>query len=130
MRLVLARALGVLLGALALSLLWDVIEGVRYTRALPEIAVVVIQFITAPFAAFAAYLLWQRDRRATTVTGIACGLGTAVGALAAWTYAPPSEQASALFGAFGGGVVFAIAMVLLARWALKPAIPESTNPRV
>ena len=128
-RLILARALGVLLFGLAFTLVWEVIEGARYARGFGEIALLVFQALAAPFAALAGYWLWKRDRRAVTITGIACAIGSIAGTLAAWTYAPPPEKSSAAFGALGGGAVFTIAMVLLAHLALRnPAPAESVPP--
>ena len=128
-RLILARALGVLLFGLAFTLVWEVIEGVRYARGVPEIALLVFQALAAPFAALGGYLLWKRDRRAVRITGIACAIGSIAGTLAAWTYSP-AEKSSAAFGALGGGAVFTIAMMLLAHLALRNPAPEQSVPPV
>ena len=127
-RFILGRALGVLLFGFAFTLVWEVIEGVRYARGVGEIALLVFQALAAPFAALAGYWLWKRDRRAVRITGIACAIGSIAGTVAAWTYTPPPGTSAAAFGALGGGAVFTIVMLLLAHVALRNPAPEESVP--
>ncbi len=124
-RLLLARALGVLLIALSLSLAWNAIQEFRYVSGAGAIGVVVLQALGAPIGLLAGVWLWRRDARAVRVTAIALSIATLTGTLAAWTYSV-EDRSAAGFGALGAGIVFTIAVVLLARIALRtPSEPVS-----
>ncbi|MGQ0639267.1 MAG: hypothetical protein ACT4P6_00610 [Gemmatimonadaceae bacterium] len=122
-----ARALGVLLAALSATLVWNAFQEFRYATGIGY-AVAVLQLMATPLAALAAYRLWRGDRRAPVVAGAALAIATAAGALAAWTYTPEPDRSSAAFGALGGGIVFTIAVVLLARISLRSSSPEPISP--
>jgi len=117
-RLVLARAVAILLGALGFTLLWNAVQELRAAYNLGGYGVLVLQLVSAPIALLAGYRLWRRDRRALMLTAIALSIASAAGTLAAWTYGGV-ERSSAAFGAIGGGVVFTIAVVLLARMSVE-----------
>jgi hypothetical protein len=124
-RRLLARALGLLLAALGLTLLWNALGEFRHAVAVLSYAVPVLQLLSAPLALLGGYRLWRGDRRALVLIAVALGLATAAGALAAWIYSVPAERSAAAFGALGGGIVFAMAVVLLASIALRT--PETAS---
>jgi hypothetical protein len=126
MRRVLARALGVLLGGLALTLLWNAIQEVRHAQGIGY-GVPLVQLAATPYVALGSYRLWRADRRALIVTAVGLTLASLAGALAAWTYAPAAEQLRAGLGALGGGAVFTVAMLALARMSLKSPDPPASS---
>jgi hypothetical protein len=127
MRRFIARALAVLLLALAITLLWNGIMEFRWAEGIAY-AVPILQLIAAPMVALAGHWLWRLDRRFLSVTVIGLVLASAAGAIAAWYYTPSAERPAALMGALGGGVVFTVAVVLLARISLKSAaVSDSTD---
>ncbi|MGH7710871.1 MAG: hypothetical protein ACREOG_06280 [Gemmatimonadaceae bacterium] len=125
-RILIARALGVLLGALALTLLANGIQGFGYADSAAAYALLATQIVAGPLTAVSGYWLWRRERRSLIAAGVGLGLATTAGTLAAWTYTPDPDRSSAAFGALGAGVVFSIALIVLARLALPQAsLPPS-----
>ncbi len=123
-RLVLARALGVFLGLLALTMLWNGIDAFRYSRNAIEYGIMALQLLSAPVLAVSAYWLWRRDRRAVLLSGIGMAICAVVGTMAASYWTEPPERMSAGLGALGGSLALLIVVVLLARAALKSPISE------
>lgn len=119
MRIVLARALGVLLVAFGLAALWNGIYEIRSVSGFGGYAVIVLDILAGPTGVLGGYWLWRRDRRALIMARIALGWGILAGIVAAWTYTPGPDRASATFGAAAGGLVFGVAVILLVRLALK-----------
>jgi hypothetical protein len=129
-RFILARALGVFLGLLALAMLWNGIDTLRFAKTGLEYVLMVFQLLSAPPLALSAYWLWKRDRRAIWATAIGMSLCTVVGTFAATYWTEPSERWSAGLGALGASVALLIALVLLARVALKqPASGAAAMPQ-
>ncbi|MEW5914787.1 MAG: hypothetical protein AB1762_00210 [Gemmatimonadota bacterium] len=127
MRRFLARALAVLLLALAITLVWNGINEFRWAEGIAY-AVPILQLIAAPIVALGGHWLWRLDRRSLLLTAIGLALAAAAGAIAAWYYTPDAERPTALMGALGGGVVFTVAVVLLARMSFKSAtVSDSTD---
>ncbi|HEV8361897.1 MAG TPA: hypothetical protein VGQ52_00140 [Gemmatimonadaceae bacterium] len=124
-RLVLARALGVFLGLLALAMLWNGIDTLRFAKTGLEYVLMVFQLLSAPPLALSAYWLWKRDRRAIWATAIGMSLCTVVGTFAATYWTEPSERWSAGLGALGASIVLLIVIVWLARFSLKTPTSES-----
>lgn len=126
-RLILARALGIFLGFLALAMLWNGIDALRYSKAPLEFVIMVLQMLSAFPLALAAYWLWKRDRRSVLPITVGMGMCTVVGTMAASYWTEPAERWSAGLGALGASVVLLIIVVLLARSALKapPGEPSS-----
>ena len=118
-RLVLSRALGVFLGLLALAMLWNGIDTMRYAKVGFEYLLMTLQILSVPALAFAAYWLWKRDRRAVLATIVGMCICTVVGTMAAAYWTEPGERWSAGLSALGASSVLLIALVLLARLALK-----------
>jgi hypothetical protein len=119
MRLVVVRALGVLLVAWGLAALWNAIFEARSATSFGGYAVVALD-VLAGVGVLGGYWLWRRDRRALLASGFALAAGILAGTTAAFTYTEGPDRASATFGALGGGLVLGVAVILLARWALKP----------
>lgn len=117
-RLILARALGVLLILFGLAALWNGIVELRFAKGLGGYAVVVLDILAAPTGVLGGYWLWRRERRALVMSSIALAAGILAGTTAAFTYNEGPERTSATLGALGGGLVFGVAVILLARLAL------------
>jgi hypothetical protein len=126
-RLVLARALSVFLGLLALAMLWNGIDAFRYSRNGIEYGIMALQLLSAPVLGVSAYWLWRRDRRAVLLTGVGMAICAVVGTTAASYWTEPPERMSAGLGALGGSLVLLIVVVLLARVALKSPINETAR---
>lgn len=127
----LARSLGVFLGLLALTMLWNGIDTFRYSKAAFEYLLMTFQILAAPVLGLAAFWLWRRDRRAVLMVAIGMAFCTVVGTIAATYWTEPSERLSAGLGALGATIVLLIILVLLARVALRPPPSESTSaPRL
>lgn len=118
MRIVLARALGVLLILFGLSALWNGIVELRYAQGFSGYAVVVLDILAGPTGVLGGYWLWRRERRALLASSFALASGILAGTAAAFTYVQGPERTSATLGALGAGLVFGIAVILLARLAL------------
>ncbi len=118
MRLVLARALGVLVILFGLAALWNGIVELRYAKGLGGYAVVVLDILAGPAGVLGGYWLWRRERRALLTSSFALAAGILAGTTAAFTYTQGPERTSATLGALGGGLVFGVAVILLARLAL------------
>ena len=127
MRLVLARALGVLVILFGLAALWNGIVEVRYAKGFGGYAVVVLDILAGPTGVLGGYWLWRRDRRALLTSSFALAAGILAGTTAAFTYTQGPERTSATLGALGGGLVFGIAVILLARLAL--ATPTGSHEK-
>ena len=124
-RLVLARSLGVFLGLLSLTMLWNGIDTFRFAKAAGEYVLMTFQVLATPPLAFAAYWLWKRDRRAILAAAVGMALCAVVGTIAATYWTEPSERLSAGLGAIGASIALLIIVVLLARLALKNPSGES-----
>jgi hypothetical protein len=130
-RLILARALGVFLGLLALAMLWNGVDALRYARAALEIVIMGLQFLATVPLALGAYWLWTRDRRAILATGGGMGVCAVVGTLAASYWTEPSERLSAGLGALGASIVLLVILVLLARLAVNTSRSTAESlPRI
>lgn len=125
-RLVLARALGLFLDLLALTMLWNGIDGFRYARGAVEYTIGILQILSAPALALSAYGLWRRDPRAVLWCGISMAFSTVVGTMAATYWSEPSEKMSAGLGALGASIVLLIAVVWLARVAVRAPSNDTT----
>lgn len=119
MRLVLARSLGVFLGLLALMMLWNGIDTLRFAKAALEYVMMAFQLLSAVPLGLSAYWLWKRDRRAILASAVGMAMCTVVGTIAATYWTEPSERMSAGLGALGGTLVLLILVVWLAHVALK-----------
>lgn len=117
MRLVLARSLGVLVILFGLAALWNGIVELRYAKGLGY-AVVVLDVLAGPTGVLGGYWLWRRERRALVTSSFALAAGILAGTTAEYTYTQGPERTSATLGALGGGLVFGVAVILLARLAL------------
>lgn len=126
-RLILSRALGAFLGLLALAMLWNGIDALRYSKAAPEYVIMILQILAAGPLALSAYWLWKRDRRGIMMSAIGLGLCTIVGTAAAAYWTEPTERWSAGLGALGASIVLLIIVVLLARVALRPLSSETES---
>ena len=129
MRVVVARALGVLLIAWGLAALWNAIFEARSANTFSGYAVVALD-VLAGVGVLGGYWLWRRDRRALLASGFALAAGTLAGTTAAFAYTPGADRTAATLGALGGGLVFGVAVILLARWAVAAptqAREESTS---
>jgi hypothetical protein len=127
MRTLALRGSALLLLVLGLMLLWNAVDALRYVNSVPGYAVIVLQLLATPLALYAGHRLWRRDRRGLLPAGTGLILAAASGALAAWTYAPDEERMRAMIGAAAGGLVLAIAIVLLARAGLsRGSVPTDT----
>ena len=126
-RLVLARALGVFLGLLALAMLWNGIDAFRYSRNGIEYGIMALQLLSAPVLGESAYWLWRRDRRAVLLSGVGMAICAVVGTTAASYWTEPSERLSAGLGALGASIVLLIVVVLLSRVALKTPTDDSSQ---
>jgi hypothetical protein len=124
-RLILARALGILLGMFGFAVLWNGIVEIRYASGVAGSAVVVLDILAGPMGLLGGYWLWRRDRRALLTSALALALGILAGTTAAWVYTPGPDRTSATLGAFAGGLVFGVAVILLAWLALKRPKPET-----
>ena len=124
-RLVIARVLGVFLGLLALTMLWNGLDAFRYSKNGVEYAIMTLQILSAPVLGVSAYWLWRRDHRAVLLSGIGMAMCAVVGTMAASYWTEPPERMSAGLGAVGGSLVLLIVVVLLARVALKSPINET-----
>lgn len=127
-RLILARALGVFLGLLALMMLWNGIDTLRFAKGALEYVLMVFQVLSVPPLGLSAYWLWKRDRRAILAAAVGLAICAVVGTIAATYWTEPSERMSAGVGALGGTLFLLIVVVWLARVALKNPIsaPEPT----
>lgn len=126
MRLVLARALGVFVVLFGLAALWNGILELRYAKSLGGYGVVVLEILAGPTGVLGGYWLWRRERRALVTSGFALAAGILAGTAAAFTYTQGPERTSATLGALGAGLVFGVAVILLARLAL--ATPREKSP--
>lgn len=126
MRLVLARALGVFVVLFGLAALWNGILELRYAKSLGGYGVVVLEILAGPTGVLGGYWLWRRERRALVTSGAALAAGVLAGTAAAFTYTQGPERTSATLGALGAGLVFGVAVILLARLAL--ATPREKSP--
>jgi len=125
-RLVFARALGVFLALLALTMLWNGLDAFR-ARNVIEYGIMALQILSAPVLGVSAYWLWRRDRRAVWLSGIGMAMCAVVGTAAASYWTEPPERMSAGLGALGGSLVLMIVVVLLARAALKSPTSETVH---
>ncbi|HJU75772.1 MAG TPA: hypothetical protein VJ717_18655 [Gemmatimonadaceae bacterium] len=123
MRKLLARALGILVGALGLALVWNGLRGLAYTDTAPGFAVLALDLLAGLALIPGGYWLWRREQRALRITTIGMLIAVTAGMLAAWHYAE-AERANALIGAAAAGIVLTVAIGVFARVALKAPAPD------
>lgn len=127
----LARALGVFFGLLALMMLWNGVDSFRYTRGAVEYSIGVLQMLSAPPLAITVYWLWRRDQRAVPWCATSTGFAAVIGTMAATHWSEPPEKLSAGLGALGASIVLLVIVVLLARLAVNaPRSEPASAPRI